>query len=251
MFFRALVFTVLFYVNTALHVVLAAPALCVPGRAALWRAVRSWIAINQWLLRTCCGIHHEIRNAGRVPKGALIVASKHQSTWEIFSLLSLFSDPVFILKREVMWLPFFNLYCWKGGMIPVERGARSLALANMIKGARDRIANGRQILIFPEGTRRPPGAEPNYKFGVVQLYGELGVPCLPVALNAGLYWPRRTLRFRPGTIRAEVLDPIPPGLRDEVFFEKLTEAIEAATKRLISEGERELAGLDRVSGPHA
>jgi 1-acyl-sn-glycerol-3-phosphate acyltransferase len=241
MLFRALLFTLLFYVNTALHVVLSAPALLFPGRHALWRAVHSWIAINQWLLRICCGIRHEIRHAEWVPKGALIVASKHQSTWEIFSLLSLFSDPVFILKREVMWVPFFNLYCLKGGMIPVERGARSLARANMIKDARDRIAKGRQILIFPVGTRRPPGTEPNYKYGVVQLYADLGVPCLPIALNAGLYWPRRTLRFRPGTIRAEVLEPIPPGLPEEAFFRRLQETIETATNRLIREGEQELA----------
>jgi 1-acyl-sn-glycerol-3-phosphate acyltransferase len=240
MLIRALLFTLLFYVNTALHVVFASPALLFPGRHALWRAVHSWIAVNQWLLRTCCGIRHEIRHAERVPKGALIVASKHQSTWEIFSLLSLFSDPVFILKREVMWVPFFNLYCLKGGMIPVERGTRSLALAKMLKDARNRIADGRQILIFPEGTRRPPGAEPNYKYGVVQLYADLGVPCLPVALNAGLYWPRRTLRFHPGTIRAEVLEPIPPGLTEEAFFRQLRETIEAATDRLIREREQEL-----------
>src|SRR5204863_1629227 len=132
MFLRAIVFTLLFYLNTIAHVVLALPALVMPGRSSLWRVVHSWIAINQWLLRTCCGITHEIRFAGRIPPGALLVAAKHQSTWEIFSLLSLFEDPVFILKREVMWLPLFNLYCLKGGMIAVERGARSLALIKMM-----------------------------------------------------------------------------------------------------------------------
>jgi len=246
-FFRAITFTLLFYLNTIAHVVLALPALVMPGRQALWRAVRSWIAVNQWLLRACCGITHEIRFAGRVPSGPLLVAAKHQSTWEIFSLLSLFEDPVFILKREVMWLPLFNLYCLKGGMIPVERGARSLALANMLKHARARIAQRRQIIIFPEGTRKAPGAEPNYKYGVVQLYAELDVPCLPVALNSGLYWPRRSLRFRPGTIRAEVLEPIPPGLSAEVFLQQLKDSIETATNRLLAEGERELAGLGGVS----
>jgi len=245
---RAIAFTLLFYLNTILHVVLAAPALVLPGRRALWLAVHSWIAINQRLLRLCCRIGHEIRFADRIPPGPLIVAAKHQSTWEIFSLLSLFSDPVFILKREVMWLPFFNLYCLKGGMIPVERGARSLALAKMLKDAHARIAAGRQILIFPEGTRRAPGAEPNYKYGVVQLYVELGVPCLPIALNSGLYWPRHTLRFQPGTIRAEVLSPIPPGLAAETFLERLQDAIEPATNRLLAEGERELVGIGGVLG---
>ena len=250
MFFRALAFTLLFYLNTAAHVVLAAPALVLPGRHALWAAVHSWIAINQRLLRLCCGIGHEIRFSGRVPPGPLIVAAKHQSTWEIFSLLSLFSDPVFILKREVMWVPFFNLYCLKGGMISVERGTRSLAVAKMLGEARARIAAGRQILIFPEGTRRAAGDEPRYKYGVVQLYAELGVPCLPIALNSGLYWPRRTLRFRPGTIRAEVLESIPPGLPPEVFLERLQQAIETASGRLLAEGERELAGVGGVLDPH-
>jgi 1-acyl-sn-glycerol-3-phosphate acyltransferase len=240
MFARAVAFTLLFYLNTIAHIVLALPALVLPGRRALWRAVRSWIAVNQWLLRLCCGITQEIRFAERIPPGPLLVAAKHQSTWEIFSLLALFSDPVFILKREVMWLPFFNLYCLKGGMIPVARGTRSLAVASMMKHARARIAAGRQILIFPEGTRRPPGAPPSYKHGVVQLYGDLGVPCLPIALNSGLYWPRRTLRFRPGTIRAEVLPPIPPGLAAEVFLARLEDAIEAATNRLLAEGGAEI-----------
>jgi 1-acyl-sn-glycerol-3-phosphate acyltransferase len=250
MLLPAVAFTLLFYCNTIAHVVLALPALVLPGRRGLWCAVHSWIAVNQWLLRVCCGISHEIRFVDRIPSGPLIVAAKHQSTWEIFSLLSLFADPVFILKREVMWLPFFNLYCLKGGMIPVERGARSLAPIKMMKQAQKRIAAGRQILIFPEGTRRPAGATPNYKYGVVELYAKLGVPCLPIALNAGLYWPRRTLRFRPGTIRAEVLPPIPPGLSEEAFFARLQGSIETATNRLLAEGERELAGLGRVLGRH-
>jgi 1-acyl-sn-glycerol-3-phosphate acyltransferase len=134
-------------------------------------------------------------------------------------------------------------------MIPVERGARSLALANMLKHARARIAQRRQIIIFPEGPRKAPGAEPNYKYGVVQLYAELDVPCLPVALNSGLYWPRRSLRFRPGTIRAEVLEPIPPGLSAEVFLQQLKDSIETATNRLLAEGERERAGFGGVSKP--
>src|SRR5262249_13563456 len=91
----------------------------------------------------------------------------------------------------------------------------------------------------PEGTRRPPGAEPRYKFGVAHLYAETGVPCLPVALNSGLYWPRRSFRRHPGTIRVEVLDPIAPGLDKQAFFERLQREIETATARLVTEGERE------------
>jgi 1-acyl-sn-glycerol-3-phosphate acyltransferase len=115
--------------------------------------------------------------------------------------------------------------------------------------ARREAQRNRQIIIFPEGTRRPPGAEPKYKYGVVHLYAEMGVPCLPIALNSGLFWPRRSIRRYPGTIRVEVLDPIPPGLGKDEFFERLQGEVEAATARLVSAGERELgrSGTQDVS----
>jgi 1-acyl-sn-glycerol-3-phosphate acyltransferase len=140
-----------------------------------------------------------------------------------------------------MWIPFFGWYTWKAGMIPVDRGARSQALAGMTDYARTALAERRQIIIFPEGTRRSPGAEPTYKYGVVHLYGETGVACLPIALNSGLFWPRRSFRRYPGTIRVEVLDPIAPGLDRHAFLDQLRESIETATARLIDEGRRELA----------
>jgi 1-acyl-sn-glycerol-3-phosphate acyltransferase len=106
--------------------------------------------------------------------------------------------------------------------------------------ARREALRDRQIIIFPEGTRRPPGAEPKYKFGVVHLYMDMGVPCLPVALNSGLFWPRRSFRRYPGTIVVEVLEPMPPGLRKEDFFTRLQHDVEDATARLVADGEREL-----------
>jgi 1-acyl-sn-glycerol-3-phosphate acyltransferase len=126
-------------------------------------------------------------------------------------------------------------------MIPVDRGARAQALAGIARDARVELARGRQIIIFPEGTRRPAGAEPNYKFGVVHLYAETGAPCLPIALNSGLYWPRRSIMRYPGTIRVDILDPIPPGLDKEAFAARLHATIEEATAQLIAEGERDLA----------
>ena len=125
-------------------------------------------------------------------------------------------------------------------MIPVDRGARSQALAAIAVRAKIELARNRQIVIFPEGTRRSPGAAPSYKYGVVHLYAETGVACLPVALNSGLFWPRRSLRRYPGTIVAEFLEPIAPGLDKQVFFERLQQTIETATARLIQEGERQL-----------
>jgi 1-acyl-sn-glycerol-3-phosphate acyltransferase len=153
----------------------------------------------------------------------------------------LLHDPTFIMKRELMWIPFFGWFAWKADMISVDRSKGSQALADMNARARAELARNRQIVIFPEGTRRPPGAEPRYKYGVAHLYVETGVPCLPVALNSGLFWPRRSFRRYPGTIRVEVLDPIPPGLDKDAFFERLQRDVEAATARLVAEGERELA----------
>lgn len=235
---RSLAFNACFYLNTIIHLLVYLPVLLLPRRA-VWTTVRTWGAINHRLLRVLCGIDFEIRGIERIPSGPLLVASKHQSAWETFTLPTLFDDPVFILKRELMWLPFFGWYLAKSKTIPVQRGARKLALAAVTERAKIEISRRRQILIFPEGTRRPPDAEPAYKYGVAHLYAELGVPCLPIALNSGLYWPRRTWRLRPGTIRVEILQPIPPGLDPQAFLARLQHEIETASTRLRAEGRAE------------
>jgi 1-acyl-sn-glycerol-3-phosphate acyltransferase len=241
---RSVLFNVLFYLNMLALMVLALPTLVLPRRA-IWEVVRIWARSNHWLLRTVCGITFELRGLERIPPGPLLIASKHQSLWEAFALVPLFADPAFIIKRELMWLPFFGWYARKSQMIPVDRGARSQALAAIGVQAGIELARNRQIVIFPEGTRRPPGAPPSYKYGIVHLYAETGVACLPVALNSGLFWPRRSLRRFPGTIVAEFLDPIAPGLDKQVFFARLQQAIETATAGLIEEGERGLRAGDR------
>lgn len=248
MLFRSIAFNVLFYLNLLLHFIAAIPTLMLPRRAIV-EVTRFWARTNIWLLRAVCGIKADFRGLAKIPQGPLLVASKHQSLWETFALLLLFPDPAFILKRELMWIPFFGWYAWKAGMIPVNRGKRSQALADMTACAREELARNRQIVIFPEGTRRAPGAEPSYKYGIAHLYAETGVPCLPLALNSGLFWPRRSFRRYPGTVVVEVLDPIAPGLDKQAFSERLKEVIETATARLIAEGKRELAaeGIDARS----
>jgi 1-acyl-sn-glycerol-3-phosphate acyltransferase len=236
---RSAVFNVLFYLNLLAYFIIAIPTLVMP-RMAIVKLATSWGLTNNWLLRVVCGIKVEYRGFEKIPGGALLVASKHQSLWETFALLWLFSDPAFILKRELQWVPFFGWYAMKAGMIPVDRGRRGQALAEMTERARAELGRGRQIVIFPEGTRRAAGAEPSYKFGIAHLYGETGIACLPIALNSGLFWPRRSFMRYPGTIVAEVLDPIPPGLDKPEFAARLQQDIEAATARLIAEGEREL-----------
>ena len=177
----------------------------------------------------------EWRGRHKIPEGALIVACKHQSTWETFALILLFVDPTFVVKRELMWLPLFGWYMWKAAMIPINRGGRPRAINAMMARARLELRRGRQIIIFPEGTRRPPGAAPAYKHGVGRLYTLAGVPCLPIALNSGLFWPRRSFRRIPGTVTVEFLDVIGPGLTADAFLERLKTEIEGASARLIAE----------------
>ena len=239
---RSILFNVLFYLNLVVLLVVALVTLALPRRAVL-KMAELWGRVSVWLLRVVCGTRVELRGLENLPKGALIVAAKHQSTWETFALLRLFDDFTFIVKRELMWIPIFGWCMWKGGMIPVDRGAGSQTLSDMTVRAKNEIRSGRQLIIFPEGTRRAPGAEPRYKFGVVHLYAEVGVPCVPVALNSGLFWPRRAFRRLPGTIVVEFLDPIPPGLDKDAFFQRLQSDIETTTARLLAEGEAELETL--------
>jgi len=236
---RSLLFNLLFYLNLGVLLVAALVTL-VLSRHAVLEMAKLWGRSSVWLLRVVCGTKVELRGVEKIPKGPLIVAAKHQSTWETFALLHLFEDFTFIVKRELMWIPIFGWCMWKAGMVPVDRGAGSQALSDMTKRAREEIRGGRQLIIFPEGTRRPPGAEPRYKFGVAHLYADIGVPCVPVALNSGLFWPRRAFLRYPGTIVVEFLDPIPPGLDTDTFFRRLQSDIETATARLLAEGRAEL-----------
>jgi 1-acyl-sn-glycerol-3-phosphate acyltransferase len=231
---RSLVFNALFYLVLVVYLVVAIPTLLLPRRAIIALA-RHWARVNLVLLRTVCRITVDWRGLEKIPRGAILVAAKHQSAWETFALLNLFDDPTFILKRELLWLPFYGWYARHAGMIPVERGGGKPALIAMAERARAALSDGRQIVVFPEGTRRPPGAEPRYKYGIAHLYGECDTPCVPIALNSGLFWPRRRFMRYPGTIAVEILDPIAPGLAVEEFFPRLQHELEAATARLIAE----------------
>jgi len=244
---RSVLFNVLFYLALLLLLIVAMTTLPMP-RGALLAVARFWARTNLWMLRVICKINVAWTGIEKIPPGALIVGAKHQSTWETFALLTLLPDPTFIVKRELMWIPMFGWCVWRAGMIPVDRGAGKPAMAAMNARARAELDRGRQIIIFPEGTRRAAGAEPNYKYGIAHVYAEGAAPCLPIALNSGLFWPRRRFLRYPGTVRVEILDPIPPGLDRDIFFARLQESIETATVRLIREGERELY---RPSGPAA
>lgn len=214
--------------------IVALPTLALPC-GFLRRVLRGYARSSLWLLRVVCGIGVEWRGREKLPAGAYIVACKHQSAWETFALFMLLPDPAYVLKRQLMWIPLFGWLAARARMIPIDRGSRAAALARMTAAARAEIARSRQIVIFPEGTRRPPGAKPQYLPGVAHLYAETGLPCVPIALNSGLFWPRRSLMRYPGTVLVEVLDPIPPGLDKRAFLTRLQTVLETATARLVQE----------------
>lgn len=238
---RSLLFNALFYVNITVRMIVALPTILLPY-SFLHGVLRRYASSTLWFLRIVCGIEVEWRGREKLPTGPYIVACKHQSLWETFALFMLLPDPTYVLKRELMWLPLFGWLATKARMIPIDRGSHAKALASMIAAARREATRGRQIVIFPEGTRRPPGAKPRYLPGAAFLYAELGLPCVPVALNSGLFWPRRSLRRHPGTVLVEVLDPIPPGLEKREFLTRLQSVTEDATARLVAEGERSAHG---------
>jgi 1-acyl-sn-glycerol-3-phosphate acyltransferase len=241
-FLRSLVFNVLFYLVLVLLLIVAIPSLLLP-RPALMALETAWANTSLFLMRVVCNIRIEFRGVEKIPTGALIVASKHQSFWETFALARFFEYPLFILKRELTMIPVFGWCLKKAGMISVERGGGPRSLLKTLKLAAAEVKRGRQLVIFPEGTRTAPGAPPNYKAGVAQIYQESGVPCLPVALNSGLFWPRRTFMRYPGTLVVEFLDPLPPGLPRDEFMSRLRDQIEAATGRIVEAARAEQAQL--------
>jgi 1-acyl-sn-glycerol-3-phosphate acyltransferase len=236
---RSALYNVAFYLNMLFWMVIGLPTFLLPRRHFMI-VPRLWGLSSIWLLKVIAGT--DVRWIGRdkLPAGGCIIACKHQSAWETFALFAIAKDPVFILKRELLFAPGFGWYLLKGAMIAVNRGQTGReALASLGEKARKAIAQGRQLIIFPEGTRRPAGAPPDYKSGVAHLYAATGAICVPVALNSGLYWARRALTRRPGTITVEILDPIGPGMRPKAFLAALRDRTEEASTRLLAEGRRE------------
>ena len=231
---RSTLFQVLFYTVTFVEMILFSPVMLLPRKWG-WPIVPFWSRSLIWLMRVVAGLKVEIRGRENLPDGGYIAAMKHQSAWETVALIPLFSSPTFILKRELRWIPIFGWYTAKYRQIPINRGKRSEALAAMMEAAKEAIDEERQIMIFPEGTRRPAGAEPKYKYGITHLYRDLKCPVVPIAHNAGLYWPRSSWKVYPGTVIVDILPPIEPGLSNDVFYEQLVDTIETASNKLIEE----------------
>lgn len=244
---RALAANLVFYLNVVVWMVLCSPVLLGPRHWTVG-AMKAWAKSTMWLIRWTAGIKWEMRGLENIPRsgdgasmGGCIIAAKHQSTWETFGLLPYLDNPTYILKKELMRIPLFGWYCAKAGMIPVERTRSAQALRDMTRAAREVVAADRQLIIFPEGTRRAVDASPDYKSGVTHMYKQLGVPLVPTALNSGLFWPRRQHKRFPGTLVVSMLPAIPPGEDTKAVRSRLQEIIETQTAQLVTEGLAEKA----------
>jgi len=228
---RSLVFSILFYGFFAVSAVAAAAISIVspkhlPPFARFWS--RAWLS----LYRVICGVSYEVQGMENVPKGGCLLAMKHQSVWDTCALFAIFDRPVYVLKSELMFIPFFGWALARLGCIPVKRGTGKSALDTMVRGTGIALAQNKQVVIFPEGTRTVVGQPRSYKTGISHLYTALEVACIPVALNSGTLWPRRSFLRPPGVIRVEVLAPIPAGMDRKEMFELLVATIEEVSDRL-------------------
>ena len=240
---RSLAYNVAFYVNIIVLMIVGLPVLLL-GRHGVFALARLWGANSIWLLKTICNLRVEYRGLENIPSGGYILAAKHESFLETFALLAHAPDFAIILKRQLVYIPLFGLYLIGARQIAIDRARGHAALAQVVQQARGVIGAGRQVMIYPEGTRRPPGAPPRYKFGVAAIYAQTGAPCVPVALNTGLFWGRRGFIRRPGVAVIEYLPPIPPGLERDAFAAQLESVMEAACARLNAEA---VAGDPRLA----
>jgi 1-acyl-sn-glycerol-3-phosphate acyltransferase len=229
---RSLIFVAWLYLSMVIFAVGLSPALLMPHGAAVW-VIKSWSKFVLFGLRWIAGIKVEVRGLEHRPTGSALLACKHQGMLDVIAPFSFLDDTCFIMKKELIVLPFFGWFAWKTRMIAVDRSAHSKALKDMVRQARVRFAEGRQILIFPEGTRMPVGAEPDYKPGIAALYRDLDAPCVPMATNSGVHWPAHGFRRYPGTVVFEFLPAIPAGLKRAEFMAELEARLEAASTALV------------------
>ena len=230
---RSLIFTLWLYLSMVIFAVGLSPALLMPHRAAMG-VIKLWARFVLFGLRWIAGVRVEFRGLEHRPTGAALIAAKHQGMLDVVAPFAILDDPCFVLKKELMPLPFFGWFAWKTKMIAVDRSAHSKALKDMVRQTRARLADDRQILIFPEGTRTTPGEPADYKPGVAAIYRDVNAPCWPIATNSGVHWPAHGFRRYPGTIVFEFLPPIPAGLKRAEFMAELQNRIETASTALLT-----------------
>jgi len=221
------------YAGTFLLMTLYMALLPAPRRVGMRAALRFWAVAMVWGMRVIGGVRLEVRGREKLPEGAYLIAAKHQSMFDIVPPFLFASDSLFVMKRELAKIPLFGWLSQKAKMIRVDREAHAKAMFALIADAKQLMAEPRQLVIFPEGTRHPPGAPADYKPGVAALYRELGLPCVPVATNSGVYLDAKGLVLKRGTVVVQILDPIEPGLKRAAFMTLLQDRIESASADLL------------------
>jgi 1-acyl-sn-glycerol-3-phosphate acyltransferase len=236
---RSLTFQIAFYVWTVVLVIAYVPLLAM-SRRMMQAGTRFWLRGLLVLATMICGIRYRVEGSQWLPAGAAVIAAKHQSAWDTMIFHQLLDDPVFAVKRELFAIPLVGWYMRKAGCIRIDRSSPVRAMRTMIAGATQALAEGRQVVVFPEGTRVAPGARQPYHAGIKGLYGHGEVPVIPVALNSGVFWGRRSFLKYPGMITVQILPPMPAGLDRDSFLHALKERIETASERLCAEADQQL-----------
>lgn len=233
---RSLVFVIWLYGGMAVIGIGGLPSLLFGHRATM-AVIRFYSAFVRLGLRLICGVRLELRGREHIPPGAVLVAGKHQAMLDVFMPFLLFPDPSIVMKRELLWYPALGWYALRAKMIPIDRAGTSKTLKQMLRDAKARIADGRPVVIYPEGTRQKAGAPAEYKgAGVTALYNALDVQVLPIATNSGLCWKPRGITRRPGLVVYEVLPPLPAGMNRKEMLPRLEAELEAASALLLDEG---------------
>ncbi len=233
---RSLLFAAWFYLWMLIYGTLGVFTFLISKRAVV-QGLGVWSRGVLLGLRLIGGVRIEVRGAEHLPKGqAALIAAKHQAMVDTLAPFIFVEDVCFVLKEELTKLPIFGWYCVGAGMIALNRGGQASALKSLVRDTKVRIAEGRQVLIYPEGTRGPLGTPPDYKPGIAALYSALDMPCIPMATNSGAHWSHRGINITPGTIVFEFLPAIPPGLKRAEFMARLEEAVETGSNRLVAEG---------------
>jgi 1-acyl-sn-glycerol-3-phosphate acyltransferase len=231
--FRSLAFAAVFYLWSIVSGLAMIPLLLAPRRWMI-KAMGLWGVVVIAMLRLVCGVRVEFRGLQHLPTGPGLVAAKHQCMLDTMGPLTVFPDACYVMKRELLKIPFYGWFSLKTGMLVLDRQGGAGALRKLIAEAKARLAEPRQLVIFPEGHRMAPGTAGEYQPGVAGLYRELGLPCTPMATNSGVHWPAHGILRRPGLIVYEFLEPIPPGLKRGVFMRELESRIETASQRLLT-----------------
>lgn len=233
-FIRSLLYAIWFYVTLVVIGLICMPV-SIFSRDAAMSSIRFFARAQRLGLRLLCGITTEFRGLENLPAGVGLIAMKHQSTYDTIAPFMFIRNPAYILKKELLRAPVFGVYASRVG-IPIDRAGGAKTMKLMMAAARKGAASGQQIVIFPEGTRQLPDTPTDVKPGVIFMYNELGIPCVPVALNTGLCWQGSGFLRKPGRIVFEVLKPIEAGLKRAEFTQRLKDALDPATARLVVEG---------------